>query len=579
MEITNRKRGFFTTIAIIILIGSVFALSCVFGNTIGVDYSDTFYDLSNDWHLGETTDGESIMTAELKKGESITITANTRFLPQSVNAATLLIITDSCTMEVYCYDTLLYTYGLDAYEQHDLVGSGTHMINFPTDYMGQPVTVKLTAARNGAKLDTHGFGFGDIDAVARSFTQKKGSAIVVSGFLIAFGSMLILLQFIMYDKNHFSFDFIFQGLLLSDLGIFLACYNNLMRYILRDDIINTYTLYISLIFIPYLIYMAQLSSRNQKKTTLNSIILIIDITIAVVLSILNATGIIYINELSGYICIFVGIHILLTMIWILVTGFVKKENKELYSYATLAMQTVRLGLCILTFCCLLDLIVWKFDLSRALMRGSDVRGLFVMPGALVLSGCIFIGYFYHCVAIAKDSDVSEKLKDLAYTDKLTGLSNRAHCERIMFTLQSEGTDCTVISLDLDGLKAINDKQGHQQGDLYISGFAEILKKSFSDALLCWRMGGDEFIIILNGLNKNNTESCLKLLEGNTKASSGFDYRYSYGYAGTDEIADKHLQAVYMLADERMYQMKDEHHKADRSTPNGAARQEVIHAST
>ena len=562
MEITNKKRGFYTTIAVIASIVGVFVLFYLFSDIIDVDYSDSFVDLSDTWHLGETTEGASIHHRELKKGETIVITSNTFFLPKSTNAATLMFVTDSCTVEAFCYDTPLYSYGLDAYKKHELVGSGTHMINFPDEYMGQPVTIRLTAARNGAKLDTHGSAYGDIDAIARSFTQRKGIAIIVAGFLISFGFMLIFLQLVFYDKSRFSLDFIFQGLLLLDIGFFLACYNNLMRFIIRDDITNTYALYITLIFIPYLIYMSQLSSRKQTKTATNNLILIADITIAVILSILNSTGTIYINELSDVICLFVSLHIFLTLVWILLTGFRKKENEQLYSYATLASQTVRLGLCSLTFCCLLEMIVWKLGFSRHLMPGSDVRGVILMPGALVLAGCIFVGYFYHCVAITKDTDISEKLKDLAYTDKLTGLSNRAHCERVMAKLQSEQKDCLVISLDLDGLKAINDRLGHQSGDRYISGFAELLRESFSDAALCGRMGGDEFIIVLEGLNRMHCNSCLQLLAANVKTADAFDYRYSYGFAGTDEVKDKHLQAVYMLADERMYAMKDDHHRTD-----------------
>ncbi len=560
MEITNKKRGFIISIAVIFCMTLFFVLFCMFTDVMDVDYSANLYDLSDGWHIGESVDGPSLRHAELKRGESLIITANTHFLPQSVNAATLLIVTESCTLEVYCYDTLLYTYGLEDFEKHNLVGSGVHYVDFPLDYMGQPVTLKMTAARNGAKVDTKGFSFGDIDAVARTFTQRKGIAIVIGCFLIAFGSMLIFLQFVMYDKDRFSWDYVFQGLLLFDIGLFLNSFNNVSHYLIRDDIINTYIMYITLIFVPYLIYMAQLSSMRQKTTPLNNTILIIDITIAVVLSILNASGIVYINELSAYICIFVGAHILFTMIWILITGFKREERTGLYSYATLAGQTVRLGLCILTLCCLVELIVWKLGYSRMLTKTYDIRGVVLMPGALILSGCIMIGYFYHCVAIVKDTDVSNKLKDLAYTDKLTGISNRAHCERTMAKLQADSRDCMVISIDLDGLKAINDHMGHQQGDLYISGFSHLLQDAFSDSLLCGRMGGDEFIVILKGLDRRDCVSHISALEKAIKGETEFTYRYSYGYAGTDEIADKHLQAVYMLADERMYHMKDEHHK-------------------
>ena len=68
---------------------------------------------------------------------------------------------------------------------------------------------------------------------------------------------------------------------------------------------------------------------------------------------------------------------------------------------------------------------------------------------------------------------------------------------------------TLISLDLDHFKAVNDNFGHQTGDAALLIFAEVLKSQFTDALNV-RMGGDEFLVVLTGkVDPEKTEARLQ----------------------------------------------------------------------
>jgi diguanylate cyclase (GGDEF)-like protein len=137
----------------------------------------------------------------------------------------------------------------------------------------------------------------------------------------------------------------------------------------------------------------------------------------------------------------------------------------------------------------------------------------------------------------------------------------------MEKLNSHQSNYTIISIDLDHLKTINDTYGHMSGDRYIANFAKIIKEVFSDALLRARIGGDEFIVILDHSNEEDCINTLKTfdavlkLESNT--SNEFNYQASYGYAihGFDNNLSTH--EIYMLADRNMYTMKQEHHKANK----------------
>ncbi|MBI1749998.1 MAG: GGDEF domain-containing protein [Acidobacteria bacterium] len=103
-------------------------------------------------------------------------------------------------------------------------------------------------------------------------------------------------------------------------------------------------------------------------------------------------------------------------------------------------------------------------------------------------------------ATAKLESYAEALHKMAMLDPLTGLHNRRFAEE---RLEAEvarshrsGHPLTVIMLDLDDFKQINDRYGHPAGDLVLKGFADRLKALVRVSDLAVRLGGDEFLLLL-----------------------------------------------------------------------------------
>ena len=113
------------------------------------------------------------------------------------------------------------------------------------------------------------------------------------------------------------------------------------------------------------------------------------------------------------------------------------------------------------------------------------------------------------------NEMNQKLYDnqriilrMAQNDALTGLANRRHFTEYIQQC-SDDTMFSLISLDLDHFKAVNDNFGHQTGDAALLIFAEVLKSQFTDALNV-RMGGDEFLVVLTGrVDHGETEERLR----------------------------------------------------------------------
>ncbi len=102
-----------------------------------------------------------------------------------------------------------------------------------------------------------------------------------------------------------------------------------------------------------------------------------------------------------------------------------------------------------------------------------------------------------------------KLKQMAYYDELTDLPNRnliqKHLKKTLARSRRHEYSFAVMFIDLDGFKAVNDKLGHECGDLLLVEVAERLNNLVREEDLTGRLGGDEFIIVFEETNANEVE--------------------------------------------------------------------------
>lgn len=160
------------------------------------------------------------------------------------------------------------------------------------------------------------------------------------------------------------------------------------------------------------------------------------------------------------------------------------------------------------------------------------------------------------------------LNNQSRKDILTGLGNRSEYEYHIAKLKNKKKlKLSVMNIDLDGLKYINDTFGHAEGDAAISIFASFLKKTFSRKVLCIRYGGDEFIIFIKDNDKNNINRYIKNIDTLLKAynesnAKPYNIRFSYGIGIFDE-KNESIDELMQRCDQSMY----EHKKSNHNTIN------------
>ncbi|CAM2007823.1 sensor domain-containing diguanylate cyclase [Acanthopleuribacter pedis] len=164
------------------------------------------------------------------------------------------------------------------------------------------------------------------------------------------------------------------------------------------------------------------------------------------------------------------------------------------------------------------------------------------------------------------------LERQAHIDGLTGTYNRAYFEKRMEEEKEKaekvGLNFSIIVIDINGLKRINDKYGHQAGDALIVACGNLLKTTIRESDILSRFGGDEYVILMPStasegvtalearINTVQEEAAYCFSDDNGDKISQ-PLHMSVGAASSEETG---IDKVFNLADERMYEAKDRYYQ-------------------
>ena len=148
----------------------------------------------------------------------------------------------------------------------------------------------------------------------------------------------------------------------------------------------------------------------------------------------------------------------------------------------------------------------------------------------------------------------EYLTYLSYRDTLTLLYNRNKYMEVLSSCEQKTINNTGVAyIDLNGLKKINDEQGHEAGDSFIKTAASVIGNIFPED--SYRIGGDEFVIISTHIDENIFYENIDHLQNEMLANH---VSISIGVVWKSAITD--LEEVLRLADHYMYKDKEEYHR-------------------
>jgi diguanylate cyclase (GGDEF)-like protein len=202
----------------------------------------------------------------------------------------------------------------------------------------------------------------------------------------------------------------------------------------------------------------------------------------------------------------------------------------------------------------LPALVAELDTLHAFFLNHEIRGLL----GLVLIFNVYI--VYEQIQLNRlRHQFAEDLYKMAVLDPVTNMFNRRYIihrlEEEIARCRRHGTPLTVIALDLDSFKQINDEHGHAVGDYVLRIFGEQLKRATRGSDVVARYGGDEFLAILPDCNAEQIQYVLSRLNGLhiKTGKSTTDIRYSAGW--TDYLPGESLEDLLKRADDMLYANK------------------------
>lgn len=230
--------------------------------------------------------------------------------------------------------------------------------------------------------------------------------------------------------------------------------------------------------------------------------------------------------------------------------FTKGKKGEIYTIVPIHYQERCYGYCVLG--------------KSKLMIDSELFHLFLMNINNALEN------------IRKQSMLNamvERLNRMWVYDTLTGIFNRAgffkFADNIIEEARNKKNQLFVLFLDLDGLKRVNDRYGHDEGDAYIKAMANVLNQVRRHGELLMRYGGDEFVVLAQGYTPEDADEYIKKVRAGIKGyneSSSHEYTLdaSMGYIIVEPVEGFDLEAMIDLADREMYKEKNEKNRTFHS---------------
>ena len=194
--------------------------------------------------------------------------------------------------------------------------------------------------------------------------------------------------------------------------------------------------------------------------------------------------------------------------------------------------------------------VWRL-LAVPLMKGGAVVGFLGVdnPRAHYDDATLLASIQFFVTNSLDRKKQQAYLEKLSYRDMLTGLYNRnRYIERLEAYKQVQDQQIGAIYIDLNGLKKVNDEQGHRAGDELIVRAAGTIAGIFAED--AYRVGGDEFVVILLDVSREDfarkTEQLRRQMQENSVDAS---------IGGVWQASTENLENLLRLADENMYREK------------------------
>lgn len=408
---------------------------------------------------------------------------------------------------------------------------------------GKQVTIEIIPAYKTSNDFVPDFLLGSRYAICKDKILAALPSMICGIFAIMIGAFYI--AYILYNRRNTEVDK--SLLLLGCFSVLLGCWKvvdtNAFYLLVPGRVAFSYAdfLLLALVPVPYCLFMRQMHSTAEKPIwNIPCIASIAGTCIVIAAQLFHILDMRQMLQLIHVLLLLLAAVCVIMLVWeVRTVGLSRKLKKNIFC----------IGLCGLGL--VLDLIIYYVT------KGKFQSFLGIL-NFLIYNLVLGVSTMQEARELMKIGMQAKKLEEKAYHDQLTGLYNRtAYADDIGDGFEPE--HWIVVMCDLNDLKKCNDTQGHEMGDKYIKESAKILNECFGEVGRCYRMGGDEFCVLLKN---RSLEDCKKRIdrmkekcEKYNRENDDIVIRIACGYELFDKRLDYDINDTSRRADRMMYHEK------------------------
>lgn len=445
---------------------------------------------------------------------------------------------------VYVGDTCIFEY-TDPFND---LGYTRQWVDLYEYMAGQTLSVVYTGNEEEIAVSASMDVFcGDASDVIQSFVQGKMYVLIF--FFITLIMTFVIMYVYFATRKRIDHDtkkgFLALGGYVFTIGIYIVSDSHIAFLWTKNAAVNTLFTFSSLTLFMVLltIFISEMFYHRIKALDYLTILFMLD----------------YIFILSTYLLRIlppnttqVTCHLLqfVTVLVVLYEGFkelfIRKSDDKQY-------KIIMIGLMVMVLFGLLSLVMFYSKSSKYAIP--------LCVGIVVFTAFLIWLFYERLYVVLEKEAKTNAYRDLAYKDTMTGVGNRTAYNNIIEQLDGI-KNVGLVAMDINNLKHTNDTYGHQEGDILIESAAKCIVSTFEDVGQIYRIGGDEFEVIIFGTDAIKVQSLLvkltkKVEEMNASLSDRpWNLEIAYGYSvccGTNE--SKNIEQLIKIADDRMYECK------------------------
>ena len=361
-----------------------------------------------------------------------------------------------------------------------------HLVELPIDIGGKTLSLVMQSPIKAFSGVVNPVYAGSGDTLLYNILYHQRTGLIISALLFLLGMLTIASSIFLFNTG--DNRLLYLGLFAVLVSAWILSESRLMQFFTGNRFIIggiSYML-IALIPIPFLLYIRDgVLTKNKRIITFIAIMFMLNFLINLALQVNGIIGFFESIQLTNG-------FLLLTIVFVIILLFM-----EMIRHKNSQAKRFLMYLSVMIILVLIELI-------QFFSQDFDSTSFYSRIGIIIFFGFLAWDSIRHFDGLLLKDKESQILKQLAYRDILTGGNNRTVFENdiLELTKGQNKRDFRMVLLDINSLKSINDRFGHQEGDRVIIKCHQYMEEAFGHVGKCYRLGGDEFACILNSVDND-----------------------------------------------------------------------------